>query len=67
MYVAGADPQAQAAAHPIHGCEDKPNEQPPPVEMQERGEEYIDAIALEDDVIADEEGDSAEGDEGEQL
>jgi hypothetical protein len=37
------------------------------MQMGEGGHEYIDAIAFEDEVIADEESDSAEGDNGEQL
>jgi len=37
------------------------------MEMQKGREKRVDAIALENDVIANEEGDSTEGDEGEQL
>jgi hypothetical protein len=37
------------------------------MQPEEGGKKNVDAIALEDDVIADEESDSAEGDDGEEL
>jgi len=37
------------------------------MQPEEGGKKNVDAIALENDVIADEESDSAEGDEGKEL
>src|SRR5439155_1334123 len=47
--------------------EDEADGHPAPTHLPKRWEEDLDAIALEDQVIANEDCDSAEGDEGEQL
>src|SRR2546430_17478459 len=67
MYVAGADPEPKPASDPVHGRQNESHEHPAPVQAQEGSQKNVDAIAEANQVIADEEGDSAEGDGGEQL
>ena len=62
MYVASANPETESASHPVHGREDEPNRHPAPVQLPKRREEHGGAVAFEDQVIANEECDSAEGD-----
>src|SRR6266568_3001266 len=67
MHVARADPEPKPAPYPVHRSEHEAHQHPTPVQPQKWCEEDIDPIAESNQVIANEECDSAEGNDGEQL
>src|SRR6266516_390782 len=67
MNVARADPEPKPAPYPVHRSEHEAHQHPTPVQPQKWCEEDIDPIAESNQVIANEECDSEEGNDGEQL
>ena len=67
MDVTGAHPQSQAPADPVHRCEHQAHRDPDPMQTQKWGEEDIDAIAESNEIIAQEQRDPGQRNEGEQL
>ena len=63
MHVPRHDPEARAAAEPVHRGECEAHEQPAAAQVRQGGEKPCGVLAEEDE----DDGDAEEGDNGEQL